>query len=83
MEWKVYNTIPGGTSIIDGALRHKNILKVKREGKGFDIIEFATLFAIPPSDGSRLVSYSPTWGYLIFPSDETFEIGETVYVLFD
>lgn len=81
---KIYFALNGTTEIIDPTIANTDVLKVKREGLGFDII----LTGVP---GNRQVTYTSTSGKLKFlnPFDGTGPAvgpvgsgSEKVYVLY-
>lgn len=77
MEWKTFITTPGGIRFSSADLAYRNVLKVKRDGIGYDIIDTA-----PPAP-ARQVCYIPGLGQLIFDITNKFSPGEKIYVLYD
>jgi hypothetical protein len=76
--WTTYNTTPGSRSIRVPAYRE--ILKVKREGLGHDVINATSLFLSGfDSPLDRTCMYIRWFGTLRFKT--AFNPGEKVYVL--
>jgi hypothetical protein len=75
-EVATYNTVAGQTTVTSGTLAYlstKHIIKVKREGIGYDIIASG----VP---GNRQVLHTPSTGTLTF--DTPHSPGAKVYVLY-
>jgi hypothetical protein len=75
MTWKVLNTTPGMFSVGHHSLINKQILKVKRGGRGFDLVGAAV------APNTIQVSYFNGIGSLSWHPSLTFAPGEKVYIL--
>lgn len=76
--YKILNAPAGGNSLGSASLRFRNLLKVKYEGTGYDIIGL-----LIPSPGIRQVGYNPAFGILRFSPDISFPSGATIYVYYE
>jgi hypothetical protein len=83
MEWITIFTTAGTYRASSHLMAHRNLLKVKRDGRGYDIVTVNPGFPVPPAAGTRQVSYTPGLGALDFPEDIMFNAGEKVYALVD
>ena len=62
------------------SLRFVKLVQVSREGIIYDIIQSASFFPVTPPANSRKVSYYAPLGEFIFPTNATFNPGETVTI---
>lgn len=74
MTWISITAIAGASSILDSRLAYRKILKIKREGIGYDIVYSSTT-------DTRKVWFQRTQGRLRFASSVPFLSGEIIYVL--
>lgn len=82
LKTKTYSPMPGTYTVTDGGISYSRILKVKREGTGYNVIISGT-----PSNGQVL--YTSATGTLTFniafngdPTGAS-DLTEKIYVLYD
>lgn len=71
---RVFNTVPGASTLFSHHLSYVRPLKVKLEGLGYDIVGSTPV--------GRQVRYLPA-GTLFFGSTFSFPLGAKVYVLYN
>lgn len=76
--YKILNAAAGGDAVGSATLKYRNMLKVKYEGKGYDII-----YGIIPTPGVRQVQYIGALGVLKFWSGMSFPPGGKVYAYYE
>lgn len=76
--FKILNAPTGGNSVGSASLRFRNLLKVKYEGKGYDIV-----YGVVPTPGVRQVQYIGAFGILRFSSAMVFPPDGTVYAYYE
>jgi hypothetical protein len=81
MEWITLFTTAGTSRVASPSLAHRNLLKIKRDGRGYDLVTVNPAFPVPPPSGTRKVSYTPGFGLVVFPADVVFNNFEKVYAL--
>lgn len=77
-QYKILGTIPGQNRVSHHDFVNRSILKVERSGLGYDIG-----IGIPFTPGNRQVQYITFAGRIQFETTNTFNPGETVYVLYE
>lgn len=75
--FKILNTAAGGDAVGSYSLRFRNVLKVKYEGKGYDLI-----YGLIPTPGVRQVQYISSFGIFKFWSGMSFPPGGKVYIYY-
>lgn len=76
--FKILNCPAGGSSVGSASLRYRNLLKVKHEGRGYDIV-----YGVIPTPGVRQVQYIGAFGILRFSPDISFQAGANVYAYYE